>query len=382
MDLRKIWFDLLGKLGIENQPGLWVFEVFIAVFITLVANLILVSFLKKVELKFQKTKNAWDDVFIHALRKPAALMVWVVGISWATSLADAESDTNLLSVAEPIRKVAVILLLAWFLIRLVKGLVQAMTSTERMNNPMDETTAHAISKLLRASIVITSVLVVLQSLGYSISGVLAFGGIGGIAIGFAAKDLLANFFGGLMIYLDRPFAVGDWVRSPDQDIEGVVEYIGWRQTRIRTFDKRPLYVPNATFTSISVENPSRMKNRRIYETIGLRYGDVAVIKTVVNDVRKMLKSHPDIDQQQTMIVHFNAFNSSSLDFFVYTFTKTTDWVAFHKIKEDVLLKIVTIVQSHGADFAFPTSTVHLPDLKEMQGVDLSGGSTKSTKIQP
>ena len=104
----------------------------------------------------------------------------------------------------------------------------------------------------------------MQALGYSISGVLAFGGIGGIAVGFAAKDLLANFFGGLMIYLDRPFSVGDWIRSPDKNIEGTVEEIGWRLTRIRTFDKRPLYVPNSTFTQISVENPSRMLNRRIY----------------------------------------------------------------------------------------------------------------------
>ena len=90
---------------------------------------------------------------------------------------------------------------------------------------------------------------------------------------FAAKDLLANFFGGLTIYLDRPFAVGDWIRSPDREIEGTVERIGWRLTLIRTFDKRPLYIPNAVFTTIAVENPSRMHNRRIYETIGIRYDD-------------------------------------------------------------------------------------------------------------
>lgn len=383
MDFENIWFDLLSQLGIENQPGLWVVEVFIAVFITLVANFVLVLFLKKLEARCQQTKNLWDNVLIRAVRKPAALMVWVVGIAWATSLVDAEADASLLSAVEPIRKVATILLFSWFLIRLVKGAQEALVSSEKMKKPMDETTADAIGKLLRASIIITAVLVVLQSLGYSVSGVLAFGGIGGIAVGFAAKDLLANFFGGLMIYLDRPFAVGDWVRSPDQEIEGVVEYIGWRQTRIRTFDKRPLYVPNATFTNISVENPSRMTNRRIYETIGVRYSDVAVIQPIVDDVRKMLKQHPDIDQDQTMIVHFNAFNKSSLDFFVYTFTKTTNWVEFHAIKENVLLKIVDIVQDHGADFAFPTSTVHLPDLQGMPNVGFSAeNASKPITIEP
>lgn len=225
--------------------------------------------------------------------------------------------------------------------------------------PMDHTTVGAFAKLLRASVFITGALVILQSLGYSVSGVLAFGGIGGIAIGFAAKDLLANFFGGLMVYLDRPFAVGDWIRSPDRDIEGTVEHIGWRTSRIRTFDKRPLYIPNSLFASISVENPSRMSHRRIYETIGIRYEDSALMGTIIVEVKEMLKSHADIDATQTMIVNFNSCAPSTLDFFVYTFTKTTDWIKFHEVKQDVLLKILAIVEGLGAEMAYPTSTIHL-----------------------
>jgi MscS family membrane protein len=218
-----------------------------------------------------------------------------------------------------------------------------------------------LGKLLRLSVIITAVLVAMQTFGYSISGVLAFGGIGGIAVGFAAKDLLANFFGGLMIYLDRPFAVGDWIRSPDKSIEGTVEHIGWRLSRIRTFDKRPLYVPNAIFTQIAVENPSRMLNRRIYETIGIRYDDAGKMATIVERVKSMLKAHPAIDTEQTLIVNFNGFASSSLDFFVYSFTKTTNWVEFHEVKQDILLKILTIIEEQGAECAFPTSTLHLPE---------------------
>ncbi|WP_258868179.1 mechanosensitive ion channel family protein [Alkalilimnicola ehrlichii] len=130
-------------------------------------------------------------------------------------------------------------------------------------------------------VIVIAGLVVLQTLGISIAGVLAFGGVGGIAVGFAARDLLANFFGGLTVYLDRPFSVGDWIRSPDREIEGTVERIGWRQTRIRTFDLRPLYVPNSTFNSIALENPSRMSNRRIFETIGIRYNDADKMATIV-----------------------------------------------------------------------------------------------------
>ena len=186
-----------------------------------------------------------------------------------------------------------------------------------VHNGSDATTTHAVGKLLRVSVIVTAVLSILQTLGISISGILAFGGFGGIAVGFAAKDLLANFFGGLMIYLDRPFALGDWIRSPDREIEGTVESIGWRLTVIRTFDMRPLYIPNSVFANIAVENPSRMKNRRIYETIGVRYEDAALLAKIVEDVETMLRADADIDQDQTMMVNFNEFADSSLNFFIY-----------------------------------------------------------------
>jgi MscS family membrane protein len=242
---------------------------------------------------------------------------------------------------------------------------------ERQGKSVDRTTVDAIGKLLRLSVLITAVLVGMQAMGFSISGILTFGGVGGIAIGFAAKDLLSNFFGGMMIFLDRPFAVGDWIRSPDRNIEGTVEKIGWRLTVIRTFDKRPLYVPNSTFASIAVENPSRMSHRRIYETIGIRYGDASRMEAIVKAVKMMLQEHAEIDTSQTLIVNFNAFAASSLDFFIYTFTKTTNWVHYHEVKQDVLLQVISIIEQHGAEIAFPTSTIHLAE----------GGNPHESSIQ-
>ncbi|MCH7696950.1 MAG: mechanosensitive ion channel, partial [Proteobacteria bacterium] len=110
---------------------------------------------------------------------------------------------------------------------------------------------------------------------------------------------------------------------------------------------------------IAVENPSRMTNRRIYETIGVRYGDAGKIDNIVADVKTMLQEHPEIDANQTLIVNLNKFAPSSLDFFVYTFTKTTEWVRFHEIKQDVMLRIISIIEGHGAECAFPTSTLHI-----------------------
>lgn len=356
MDIEKIQ----EQLSYINENWSWITQVFIVVFITVFTNFLQRKFLNRLHKRLSETKNIWDDSVIDAARRPITLLIWIIGLSFAAKIVQTATDAILFASFDTISNVAVIATIGWFLVRLInnveKNYVHIRAGTDEA---LDVTTVDAIGKLLRISVIITASLVVLQTLGFSVSGILAFGGIGGIAIGFAAKDLLANFFGGLMIYLDRPFAVGEWIRSPDKQIEGTVENIGWRLTRIRTFDKRPIYVPNSIFTSITVENPSRMSHRRIYETIGIRYDDADKMRVIVADVKTMLLSHPEIDTTQTIIVNFNAYAPSSMDFFVYVFTKTTDWIHFHEVKEDVLLKIYDIIVSHAAEVAFPTSTIHM-----------------------
>ncbi len=340
----------------------WILEVFVVVLLASLFNFFLRRFLNRLEIRLEKTANPWDDAVLDAARRPAAFAIWIVGLTFAAQIVVSETGTELFELGAPVRSVGIIVVLGWFLIRLIRGLEQRYidrNKDRRAEESVDRATVEAFAKLLRLAVIITVGIVTLQTLGFSISGVLAFGGIGGIAIGFAAKDLLANFFGGLMIYLDRPFSVGDWICSPDREIEGTVEYIGWRLTRIRTFELRPLYIPNSIFTSIVVENPSRMQHRRIYETIGVRYDDIAQMEAIVDDVQKMLEQHEQINERQTLMVNFNAFAPSSVDFFVYAFTHTAKWAEFHGIKQDVLLKIAKIIQNHRAEIAYPTSTLHL-----------------------
>ena len=334
----------------------WMVDIFLIVFATLLVDFMLKALLRMAHVKLAKTKTVWDDVLVHAVQAPLSVFVWVIGGTFILAILNVERIATF-------REIGLVIVICWTLVRFIKQVEERiLRNGEKLGKKIDRTTADAIAQLLRLSVLITGTLVGLQTIGVNISAILAFGGIGGIAIGFAAKDLLSNFFGGMMIYLDRPFAVGDWIRSSDRNIEGTVEKIGWRLTIIRTFDKRPLYVPNSVFATIAVENPSRMSHRRIYETIGIRYDDVGKLEAIVTDVKNMLCNHPDIEQNQTMIVNFNAFAPSSLDFFVYTFTRTTDWIEFHKIKQDVLLRINTIISGHNAEIAFPTSTVHLPDV--------------------
>ena len=352
-------------LSIESISELgWGVELFAVVMLTFIGRYLAMRALKVLGEQFEKTTNVWDDALFKAAQGPLSWFILILGLIWAVQISDGYLDMVLFSPTnlDIIRQLTFIVLTMVFLVRFItlaeaRILDDLKSQIEDGRGRLDPTTLHALAKLTRLSVVISAVLVALPTLGIEITALLAFGGVGGIAVGFAAQDLLSNFFGGLMIYLDRPFAIGDWIRSPDREIEGTVESIGWRLTVVRTFDKRPLYVPNSVFAKLALENPSRMTNRRIYETIGIRYKDAAKMDQIVQDVHAMLRAHEEIDQDQTLIVNFNGYGKSSLDFFVYTFTKTTNWVKFHEIKQDVMLRIIRIVHEHQADFAFPTTTV-------------------------
>ena len=313
-----------------------------------------------------RSDTPWDNVLADAVLRPSEWAMWLA-ITYL-SLGLFEGADQLRMLLRQAADTALILLLAWTAQRALAGVESELLSDRRgPRRSDDKATIRATVRLARIALWIVVALMILQSLGVSVSGLLAFGGIGGIAVGFAARDLLANFLGGLSIFLDRPFTVGDWIRSPDREIEGTVEDIGWRMTRIRTFDQRPLYVPNSIFASVALENPSRMNNRRIYETIGIRYDDAASMAAIVSAVRTMLEEHEAIDLERTLIVNLVNFGPSSLDFFVYAFTKTTDWVTYHQIKQDVLLKILDIVAVHHAEVAFPTRTVLLGGTSAEEG---------------
>jgi len=303
-----------------------------------------------------RRKESWRrSIFVHGARLAAlSLLVLVVRQSVYLTL----DFYQITEIQPPVINFITALVISLLWMRELFLLVSRLTHAQ-IAKGSDPTSARVIARAMKVGIFCMIMLMFGEHFGIGLSGLLAFGGIGGIAIGMASKDFLSNIFSGIMLFFDRPFRIGDWVSSPDRNIEGTVVEIGWRITKIITFDHRPLYVPNAVFSAISVENPGQMTNRRIKTTIGLRYEDADRVQPIVDDIRAMLTKNDKIDHDQTLLVFFDEFAGSSLNIMVYCFTRTTRWADWLEAQQEVYLAIIAIVHSHGADFAFPSQTLYI-----------------------
>ena len=358
MDIKAYLHQLHGLFP-EQGSEIWtVIIVFSFVFILLLFNWLVNLLVTMLIKKADTTKIIWDEIILNSIKPPLRLLIWVVGLSHIAEFVwDTLSDIHL---ASKVSTLFIIYALTWFVLRLLNSIDRhIIVDRDYQGKLLDATSMRAVNKLLRISAIITAILLAMQTMGYNISGVLAFGGVGGLIVGLAAKDMLANFFGGLMIYLDRPFQEGDWIRSSDRNIEGTVVSIGWRLTQIKTFDRCPLYVPNSMFTSIVLENPSRMSHRRINETIGVRYDDLAKVPTIAKQIEEMLAQHEEIDEAEGLVVSLNDFGDSSVNIKIYGFTKNKDLATYQATKQDILLQISRIIEAQNAEIAFPTRTLHV-----------------------
>jgi MscS family membrane protein len=311
----------------------------------------------------QKTNTVYDELILFSIKTPSTYLI-LFGYIFVTTDYFVKNETlNInFSLSSSVFSL-IIIIISWSLLRGLNYYLHLKPFTKKLSSDDDITliteTYEIVIRILKILVVTITALLIMQEIGLSISGLLAFGGVGGLIVGLAAKDLLSNFFGGMMIFFDRPFRVGEFIKSPDRNIEGVVEKIGWRLTVVRTFSKNVLYIPNTAFSSIIVENATRMSNRRINETIGIRYDDLNKMKDIIEDVNNILENNIDIDQTQKAKVFFKSFSASSCDFFIYAFTITKDWEEFLRIKQDVLLKVAEIIEKHNAEIAYPTTTVFI-----------------------
>ncbi|MFC1708385.1 mechanosensitive ion channel domain-containing protein, partial [Planctomycetota bacterium] len=234
--------------------------------------------------------------------------------------------------------------------------------TERTDTKLDDMLVPIVRRSLKLFVGLIAFILVVQNLGYPIGALLAGFSIGGIAFALASQDTLQNFFGSVMIFVDRPFQVGDWIQVAG--LEGTVEEVGFRSTRVRTFAKTLITVPNSKVAHEAINNYSRMPKRRVVQHIGLGYNtEPARVDAVVNAFRMILKEDDRVDQQ-FWLVNFTEFGDSALNVMVYYFTKTTVWAEFLQTKQDIALKFMRALEILGVEIAFPTRTLYMREDKE------------------
>lgn len=331
----------------------------LAVFSGLVLNRIARLVLKKLKVFQEKTKTRWDDVLIHAIDRPIR-----VGLTWAgvgialLVLPFPEEPLDIHHFIEAVLKGLGAALAVWFSLRLIDGVMQELTRmAEGTESKLDDQVLPIIRTTLKVVAVIIGAMLVIQNLGYSIGSLLAGLGLGGAAIALASKDTVANLFGSLVIFIDRPFQIGDWVKIGS--IEGTVEEVGLRTTRIRTFANSLITLPNHTLTTSAIENWSQMQKRRISMTVGVTYDSKPEqLEELVEAFREVIRNDENL-KQDFFLVNFQNFGASSLDIFIYCFTNTTVWAEYLDARQELLLKFMQEVESRGMSFAFPSQSLYV-----------------------
>jgi MscS family membrane protein len=315
-----------------------------------------------------RTESRADDLAVAAVVGPLSAILPVAGVFLGVRfLVSLQPEWTWLTQLDRVFRLVSILLITWTAFRLVNaGAMLLSEMSARTESKLDDQMVPLARKGAKFFIATLGFLLAAQNLGYSISGLLAGLGIGGLALAMAAKDTLANLFGSLMIMLDRPFTAGDIVKFDGG--EGVVEEIGMRSTRVRTASKTVISIPNQHLANATVENQSLMPRRRIRFTLGITCNASATqMRELVARIDGYLKTHPEVDAEQ-VVVRFTEFGASSLDILVQYFANTTDWAEHLRVREEVNLRLMGLVEEMGLQIALPTRTVHLVGGGEPGGV--------------
>ncbi len=255
-------------------------------------------------------------------------------------------------------RVLMVLAIVWGLYRLVDLVAESLAErAARTESKLDDQLVPLVRKSLKVFVVIGGVLFVLQNLQVDVGSLLTGLGIGGLAFALAAKETLANFFGSLMIFVDRPFQIGDWIAV--RGAEGIVEEVGFRSTRIRTFYNSVISVPNAAFTDAQIDNYGRREYRRTFTTLNLTYDTTPEqMQAFCEGIRAIIVANP-FTRKDYYEVHMSAFGAHSLDVMVYFFFKVPSWSDELRERHNVFLEIMRLAEALGVQFAFPTQTLHV-----------------------
>jgi len=346
-----------------NSLGKWltaiiIFLIFLALRkqLTTLITLIAIKWVKR-------TENTLDDEIMDVVQRPIALGMIILGFDVAFSFMKfTESFTNIITHT---MSTLAIVLFAWTLYRIVK-LFESSNEliAKRFKTDNGITLAKLMLSILKTIVLVIAGMNILSTWGINITGFVASLGLVGMAFALAAKDTASNFFGSMVLFTDQPFKVGDWIKTPE--VEGTIETIGVRSTKVRTFARALVSVPNGNLANAAILNWSEMNKRQIKMTLGLTYSTTATqMKQILKEMRELLKNDEDI-HQQTIYIHFTEFQDSALGIFCYFFTKTTNWGEYMQVRERINLELMEIVEKNGAAFAFPSQSLYVESMPETQ----------------
>jgi MscS family membrane protein len=319
-------------------------------------TLIIMGTLQKFS-KFTHTYN--DDKIISALKEPIRFAFILVGAHLFFLLIFKETE-----LIKNILNTLVVYTIFWAIISVLESLRDLFHhATEKFNPDLAKEMGNFILKIVKVLVGALGLGAMLQVWGINVTALVASLGLGGLAFALAAKDTASNMFGSFALLADKSIRIGEWIKVGG--VEGTVEDIGMRTTKIRSFEKSLITVPNQIVSNSPIENFSRRGVRRIKMQIGLTYSTSGEqVNTIVQEIRDMLHNHEKISQKESLLVNFESFGDSALNIFIYTFTSTANWERYLNIREDIHLKIMKIVEDNGSSFAFPSQSIYVEQMPD------------------
>ena len=305
------------------------------------------------------TKTYYDDRVISALKGPIRFVFVIIAIHLFFLLTYSEPKF-----IKNILDTFLVYALFWAILAVIealRGLVYEATA--KFNKDLSKEMGNFIIAMIKILVGGMGLAGMLMVWGINVTAVVASLGLGGLAFALAAKDTASNLFGSFALLADKSIRIGEWIKVGG--VEGVVEDVGMRTTKIRSFQKSLITVPNSIVANSPIENFSRRGIRRIKMHIGLTYAtNSEQIMQIIQDIKSMLQEHEGISQNDSLMVNFDTFGDSSLNIFIYTFTQTANWAKYLEIREDIHLKIMEIVEKNGSGFAFPSQSIYVEQLPE------------------
>jgi len=303
------------------------------------------------------TTTYYDDRIISALKAPIRFAFVVIAIHLFFLIIFQETQT-----IKNILNTLIVYDVFWAILAVteaLRGLAHQFAG--RFSSDLSKEVGNFMITILKILIMGVGLGAMLQVWGINVTALVASLGIGGLAFALAAKDAASNLFGSFSLLADKSIRIGEWIKV--NGVEGTVEDIGMRTTKVRSFGKSLITVPNQIVANNPIENFSRRGVRRIKMRIGLTYDTSSTqMSKIVEEIKYMLHTHEHIAQKETLLVNFESFGDSALNIFIYTFTSTANWARYLNIREDIHFKIMKIVEDNDASFAFPSQSIYIEEM--------------------